>query len=134
MTKDETTAIMAIIKAAYPQFYSKATNNDIQQYVSIWAQSLEGDNTEFITAAVRVFIANDNSGFPPTIGQIRSEYMELIEMVKKQKEYGFTLNEWYGESHMRKFPPVVKKLLEKYTNDKNRVGTTSNIRLMEAVE
>lgn len=66
---------MTAIRAAYPNYYkSQAEINDA---INVWAEMLSEDDPQFTAKAVKEFIKNDTSGFPPSIGQIRGLAKEI---------------------------------------------------------
>lgn len=71
--------LMAIIKAAYPEYYSQT--NDIRDAVNLWTELLANDDPILIGKAVKEFIKNDDKGFPPKIGQIR----EMAKTIRRQE-------------------------------------------------
>lgn len=77
---------MTVIKAAYPNYYKGQA--EIDDAINVWSEMLAEDDTIFIAKAVKDFIRNDASGFPPTIGQIRSLAKEIrrLDWEKKQRE------------------------------------------------
>lgn len=74
------------IKAAYPNFYKNQA--EIDDAINLWAEMLSEDDPILTAKAVKEFIKNDASGFPPTIGQIRAKAAEIrkFEWDQKQRE------------------------------------------------
>jgi hypothetical protein len=74
------------IKAAFPNFYKNQT--EVDDAIMLWSEMLSDDDAEFIAKAVKHFIKNDSSGFPPSIGQIRTLAAEIrrTEWEKLQRE------------------------------------------------
>ena len=84
MNKAEVMAIMAAIRAAYPNYYKSLA--EIDDAINLWAEMLADDKAEYIAKAVKEFIKTDTSGFPPTIGQIRTRAREIhINDIEKSK-------------------------------------------------
>ena len=77
MTQDETLKIMAVLQAAYPNFYRGMTRQDAEGVVALWADMFAEDSYNTVAAAVRAFIASDSKGFPPVVGQIKQRVTEL---------------------------------------------------------
>jgi len=79
-------AIMAAIRAAYPNYYKSLA--EIDDAINLWAEMLADDKAEYIAKAVKDFIKNDNTGFPPTIGQIRSRARDIhiAELEREKRE------------------------------------------------
>lgn len=77
MTQGETLKIMAVLQAAYPNFYRGMTRQDAEGVVALWADIFAEDSYNTVAAAVRAFIASDSKGFPPVVGQIKQRVAEL---------------------------------------------------------
>lgn len=79
MDRIETLAIMAVLKAAYPNFYRGMTKVDAEGIVSLWETMFADDPAELVTMAVKAHIANDKKGFPPHIGAIKDAIVQLTK-------------------------------------------------------
>lgn len=77
MTIEETGAVMDILQAAYPRYYSGPSAPEPEQAVTLWATMFEGDDLQLVLAAVKAFIATDAKGFPPHIGAIKEKLRQL---------------------------------------------------------
>ena len=77
MTRDETLKIMAVLKATYPNFYKDMTRRDAEGVVALWTDMFSEDSYNAVAAAVKAFIASDNKGFPPVVGQVKQRVTEL---------------------------------------------------------
>lgn len=77
MTRDEATAILAILKTAYPALYKNMSDEEIDDVINLWAAMFQDDNVKVVTEAVRAYIATDTKGFPPVIGQIKGKIREI---------------------------------------------------------
>jgi len=77
---------MAAIRAAYPNYYKNQA--EINDAINLWAEMLADDKAEYIAKAVKEFIKTDTSGFPPTIGQIRSQAKDIhiAELEREKRE------------------------------------------------
>jgi hypothetical protein len=82
----EVTAIMSAIKVAYPSYYKNQT--EIDDAINLWAEMLSEDDMTLIAKSVKQYIKTDSSGFPPSIGQIRTLAAEIrrAEWEHKQRE------------------------------------------------
>lgn len=110
MNREETLAIMAVLKAAYPGYYRDMSRKDAEGVVSLWASMFADEPAEVVAVAVKAHIASDRKGFPPHIGAIRDAIVKL----KKPQELGMSeLEAWslvrrairgaYMEDWSRKF-------------------------------
>lgn len=82
MTYDETLAIMAVLKAAYPTFYKDMKRSEAEGIVGLWAEMFKDEPAEVVAVAVKAHIANDVKGYPPHIGAIK----EAITKISQPKE------------------------------------------------
>ena len=70
MTDREAAAVMDTLAVAYPTFYAKQSNEERLNAVRLWATMFAAYEARVVLAAVQAFIATDEKGFPPAIGQI----------------------------------------------------------------
>lgn len=77
MTRDETIAIMAVLKAAYPNYYKDMKRADAEGVVNLWATMFADEPAELVTMAVKAHIASDSKGFPPHIGAIKDAIIRI---------------------------------------------------------
>lgn len=82
MIKSDIATIIGILKTAYPQYYKD--RNSIIDTTNLWYEMFENDDINLIKIAVRNYITNSISGFPPTIGEIKNELYKLILGDEKQ--------------------------------------------------
>lgn len=118
MTYDETLAIMAVLKAAYPNFYKDMKRSEAEGIVSLWAQMFADEPAEVVAVAVKAHIVNDPKGFPPHIGAIKTAIaklknpeemteMEAWALVRKAVSNGI-----YGAvEEFNKLPEIVQRLV-----------------------
>ena len=86
MNKSETSKIIAVLMASYPNFLSNKTTTDIQATISIWDEMLKDYSYQEVSVAIKVCITQDKSNFAPSIGQVinkiigfRNQGTELTE-------------------------------------------------------
>ncbi len=75
MIKSDIATIIGILKTAYPQYYKD--KNTIIDTTNLWYEMFENDDINLIKIAVKNYITNNTSGFPPTIGEIKNEIYKL---------------------------------------------------------
>lgn len=73
MDRAEVLGILSVLKAAYPNSYRGMTATDAEAMVRLWCDIFRDDSTAAVGEAVKAFISEDKSGFPPTPGQIRAK-------------------------------------------------------------
>lgn len=79
MTEIETMKIMAVLQAAYPQFYAKKSDEELSQIVSLWAEMFADEPYNLVAMAVKALIKTRESTFPPGIGEINARIMQLTQ-------------------------------------------------------
>jgi hypothetical protein len=82
MIKSDIATIIGILKTAYPQYYKD--RNSIIDTTNLWYEMFENDDINLIKIAVKNYITNSTSGFPPTIGEIKNELYKLTLGDEKQ--------------------------------------------------
>ena len=85
MNRQETLAIMGVLKAAYPNFYRGMTATDANAIVDLWTSMFIDDPVETVVAAVKALIAGDSKGYPPHIGAVK-DYIAKITMPQTMTE------------------------------------------------
>lgn len=70
MTMDETKKVMAYIAAAFPRYFANVTRESAERQVIPWFDALGEYSAGAVMTGVKSYISADNSGFPPSPGQI----------------------------------------------------------------
>ena len=116
MTKEETTQILAILKAAYPAFYKGQTQEELSGAVSIWHSMLLDLDYELITKATQRIIATNK--FAPSIAEMRAAAIGLTSSGELSPEEAWELvnkalrNSTYNSgTEFEKLPRLVQKAL-----------------------
>ena len=65
MTRDETTKVLALLKAAYPNSYKGMTKEEAMGTISIWTMQFESVPVDIMLMAINRLISN--KPFPPAI-------------------------------------------------------------------
>lgn len=118
MTIEETGAVMDILQAAYPQYYSGPSAPNPKQAIALWAKMFAGDDLQLVLAAVKAFIATDAKGFPPHIGAIKAKLRQLTapqeatELEAWGMVYRAICNSAYNsEQEFSKLPPMLQSIV-----------------------
>lgn len=120
MTLKETVAVMAILRAAYPRYYGGIGKDEAMETARLWASMFDEDDVNTVLAATRSYIATDEKGFPPSIGQIKEKIrtlqtggsgemteVEAWSLIRRAASNGF-----YGaESEFANLPPELQSLV-----------------------
>lgn len=77
MTRDDVIKALAIVKAAYPAFYSKMTARDAENAIALWVDMFSADDPRVIALAVKDCIAT-HDGYPPSIAAIKNRAKQLV--------------------------------------------------------
>ncbi len=79
MTRQETLRIMAVLRAAYPQYYAKQTTEDLQGIVSLWEEMFADEPYQVVAMATKALIKTRVSTFPPGIGEINEKILQITQ-------------------------------------------------------
>lgn len=119
MNKSETSKIIAVLMASYPNFLSNKTATDIQATISIWEEMLKDYTYQEVSVAIKVCITQDKSNFAPSIGQVinkiigfRNQGTELTEQEAWNLVSKATKNSAYhATEEYEKLPESVKQII-----------------------
>ena len=73
MNRKETQGVLALLRAAYPNFYKGQTKEDLLAVVNLWQIQFADFACEDVIRAVHALIATRTEGFPPTIGAVKEQ-------------------------------------------------------------
>ena len=71
MTREETKAILKVIKTSWPHSFSKATREELMDTLNLWAGSLAGEDVNIVSAAVRHMVESGEYRYAPTVGEVK---------------------------------------------------------------
>ena len=66
MDRLETADILAVLKAAYPQFYNGLSPKEANKIVDLWAEMFKDEPVMVVAVAVKAMNASRTNTFPPT--------------------------------------------------------------------
>lgn len=118
MTRQEVTALLAVLRAAYPRFYSGMTRAELEGIVSLWADLFAADDAATVMTAAKAMIATDTKGYPPHIGALKEQVrklatpdgmtaMEAWRLVKSAAEDGY----YNAEARFAALPELCQRLV-----------------------
>ncbi len=118
MTKQEAMGVLAVIRAAYPEFYRNISRQDANDAVDLWASLFAEDDPHLVAEAVKAFIAADERGYPPVPGQIKAK-MRLMGTTPSQNEadaWNMVMravrNGFYGaREEFARLPPLAQRIV-----------------------
>lgn len=119
MNKSETSKIIAVLMASYPNFLNNKTPTDIQATINVWDEMLKDYSYQEVSIAVKTCIVQDKSNFAPSIGQVinkiigfRNQGTELTEQEAWNLVSKATKNSAYhATEEYEKLPEVVKQIV-----------------------
>ncbi len=118
MNRSETSAILTILKTAYPQFYRGIDVKEAERTVSLWHEMFKDDPVDVVAVAVKAMIASRTNTFPPNIGEIKEEIakMRSPNEMTAIKAWGLvaaaTRNSLYNaQAEFDRLPPTVQRLV-----------------------
>ena len=79
MTKKETMQLIFIMKAAYPKYFSRISEDEIKYMHEAWSMVMTDYPYEVACAGLKSYISSENEGFPPSPGQIIDRIHKLTE-------------------------------------------------------
>lgn len=77
MNKQETTKILSILRAAYPNFYKGMTKADISDIINLWLDMFADEPYAIVASACKALIASQVDSYPPTIGMVKDYIQKL---------------------------------------------------------
>lgn len=120
MNREETLAILGVLRAAYPNFYKDKGKGELEGIVNLWVDMFQDDPAQIVAAAVKAHIASDEKGFPPHIGAIKTAIvkltkppeLEMSEMEAWALVRKATRNGVYGaQKEFDALPPIVQRVV-----------------------
>ncbi len=114
----ETMGIMAILKEAYPMYYRNKSKEELNVAVNLWAEMFADDNINLVKGAVKAYIATDEKGFPPVIGQIKGKLYQITEpeQLSEVEAWGLVSKAiqngcYNSEKEFDKLPEIVQRTI-----------------------
>jgi len=114
MTREETKAILAVLKAGYPNFYKDMTKEDAKNTVDLWATMFADEKPQIVIEAVKSLICTLK--YPPTIADVKEKIalitqppamteMEAWDMVRRAISY------YHANEAFTNLPPMLQKIV-----------------------
>lgn len=82
MTREETSKVLSVIRASYPQFFAKWDMEQRNDFLNLWTDMFVEDDPILVMLAVKAFIRSNTSQFPPSVGQI----VDLMQKLSAPKQ------------------------------------------------
>lgn len=118
MKTSDMAKLLGVLRVTYPQFYRNFTDRDMENVVTLWTELFADEPSGLVMLAVKEYIHNDQSGFPPVPGMIS----HAVDRLKHPDDMGAAeawglvrkaaANGFYGaEEEFRKLPPEVRAIV-----------------------
>lgn len=118
MNRQDTLAILSVIKTEYPNDFRRMGREEAQRKVALWESMFADDDPQLVGAAVKAYIVSDESGFAPKIGQIKAKMRELTEPETDTEMEAWNLvrkalrnSTYHAEEEFLKLPGVLQRIV-----------------------
>jgi hypothetical protein len=118
MTRDDTIDLLAVLKAAYPNFYRGMTVKEANGVVDLWWEMFKDQPAPVVGMAVKALIATDTKGFPPHIGAVKEAISKLMQPNEMTPQEAWALvnaatrrSTYYAQEEFDKLPQVVQRIV-----------------------
>lgn len=118
MNRPETLRIMAVLQAAYPQFYAKKSPVELDGIVNLWAEMFEDEPYQLVAMATKALIKTRTSTFPPGIGEISEKIQQIStpEEMTEMEAWAMVSNAlrnsaYNSQKEFDKLPEVVRRVV-----------------------
>lgn len=115
MTREETTEILAVLKAAYPDSFKTLQMRDGLAMIELWQTMFADEPYDAVKAAVMALIATRKVGYSPTVGEVKEHLQSLRETARFSEQEAWSMvskacrNGLYGyREEFAKLPPEVQ--------------------------
>lgn len=116
MTPEKAVEILAKVTSLYPAWF-KQDSRAMRFVRASWEDALADDNYEKVDAALKSWVATDQTGKPPTLGWLRNESRrsskdgmsegEIIALISKASSNG----KYHSKEEFEKLPPICQKIV-----------------------
>ena len=118
MDRLETADILAVLKAAYPQFYNGLSPKEANKIVDLWAEMFKDEPVMVVAVAVKAMIASRTNTFPPNIGEVKEQIAKMRMPKEMTAAEAWTLvyraiaNSGYNaKEEYDRLPPTIQRLV-----------------------
>lgn len=109
---------MAILQAAYPQFYARKTEADVKTAVALWSDLFSDESYRTVAVAVKSLLRVRESSFPPSIGEVTAEIrrMRHPHEMTAAEAWGLVFraisnSSYNSQTEFNRLPPQVQALV-----------------------
>lgn len=77
MTKQETAAMIVLLRTAYPAFYARMDQKQMEAVIGLWEEMFREEDVNIVKFALRDLIATRDD-YPPNIASIKERIREIV--------------------------------------------------------
>lgn len=114
MTRQETKDLMAILKAAYPNFYKDISKEEAKAAVDLWATIFSDTPAKLVIEAVKSLICTLK--YPPTIADVKEKiaaimHPEMMTEMEAWQKVRRAISYYNADETFAQLPPVIQKIV-----------------------
>jgi hypothetical protein len=116
MTREETRAILSVLKAAYPHFYKDQTKDELTKVLDLWSTMFEAEPAKLVTESVKALLTTCK--FPPTIADVKEKLLMLTRPpdLTEQESWNLVYNaiksaNYHAQENFDNLPPILQRLV-----------------------
>lgn len=116
MTREETKAILSVLKAAYPRFYIDKTKEELTDVLDLWHGAFADIDSFIVTEAVKALILTFK--WPPVIADVVDKILLLTRPPDLTEQESWNLvykaiksANYYAQENFDKLPPILQRLV-----------------------
>lgn len=118
MTKREIVELITILQANYPDSFRGQSESVISAKISLWHKMFGEYPKEVVNAAAMAFMATDQKGFMPSVGQIMEEIRKLNRKDDRTPDEAWRLvyraiqnSTYWAEEEFQKLPEDIRRFV-----------------------
>lgn len=118
MNREETKAILKVLRISYPNSFKNLSNEDTYLFLALWSEAFKEEPAEIVIKAVKSIIYTDTREFAPNIATVRRHIYKLLhqdeineiqawDLVAKALRHGISS----PKTEFEKLPEQVQKVV-----------------------
>lgn len=118
MNKVETLELLTVLQTAYPQFYAKKSDEEMDDAVALYMDMFEDEPANLVAMAVKALIKTRTSTWPPSPGEINEKIMQITQPEEMTEQEAWALvskavqRSTYGSvEEFAKLPPEIQAVV-----------------------
>lgn len=118
MNRIETIKLMTVLQTAYPQFYIRKSEEEMNDAINLYMTMFEDEPGELVAVAVKALIKTRTSTWPPSIGEINEKIMQITQPkeMTEMEAWAFVqkalTNGIYGaQKEFDALPPIIQGIV-----------------------